>query len=714
MVAKGKVIQSHSKQNKTHKPQPLVISFVAVFYVGNEVCSEVMNFGKGFLVLISLQFTHLPDLPTLGVNERKDATGSHSLTALSFAKDRARSGCVIYHWIFAFFQLFSICWFFVGEIEYYGRSFLKCVARITGVSNDNTGMVSPTMADLQAVSSVFQGVAFLAATAFLQQSLVLITEFEKCFLLNIKDHVKDSFSPFPYVLASQAAVYIWRWPPNPQNEKRAGMILFPDALLLFPQVCMLNPPNECSLSHSAGGGIHICGKSRETRPQKYEITQLEEDDPFLFFNISFLKKCFFCDVFSVIEHVKHLMNNSSIRRYCFNSKTLERACSKETCKEQNKSIFIQEHVSFSLRKRDKELNCSKIAGEAVPQECGDALVQNISKFICLLFHGIHPSVECLPERELLSSCSCATVEKLRHSREINLMFICFVLFHLILEVLLFSVLNVNEQIQIFFFFFPPAMHVLDNDIECSDNINPAFVPSVSRIGNENYFKNVLFPHCETRSCSLRISWNTRNGKETSKIREYCHMSSKSIKDRFHTSKEGKFLFQLLKGTVGSKPISVGVSVGFNQPSRKCQASLRAAFGDPSARCLPACFKTCPFHLLHSCFVDRTCPGTREQNKVYFSVATRVNSSISLQQSSVGSLLPVFSSFLSSIRDCQMLSGSHRKEKLFLAPTGSANNKQPVYPTHKMQNLIFLGQHQQKTLPSSTCCLPSLILFYKYG
>lgn len=35
------------------------------------------------------------------------------------------------------------------------------------------------------------------------------------------------------------------------------------------------------------------------------------------------------------------MNNSSIRWYCFYSKTLERACSKEICKEQNKSIFFQ-------------------------------------------------------------------------------------------------------------------------------------------------------------------------------------------------------------------------------------------------------------------------------------------------------------------------------------------------------------------------------------
>lgn len=33
---------------------------------------------------------------------------------------------------------------FMGEIEYYGRSFFKCVARITGVSNDNTGSIFGT------------------------------------------------------------------------------------------------------------------------------------------------------------------------------------------------------------------------------------------------------------------------------------------------------------------------------------------------------------------------------------------------------------------------------------------------------------------------------------------------------------------------------------------------------------------------------------------
>lgn len=120
------------------------------------------------------------------VSERKHATGSHSLTAHSFAKDRARPGHVIYYWIFAFFQLFwvrflwlggwwgkqftnhplmncccyqlslslglllclvfcpQVLWVFVGETEYCGRSFLKCVARITGVSNDNTGSTSGT------------------------------------------------------------------------------------------------------------------------------------------------------------------------------------------------------------------------------------------------------------------------------------------------------------------------------------------------------------------------------------------------------------------------------------------------------------------------------------------------------------------------------------------------------------------------------------------
>lgn len=114
------------------------------------------------------------------VCERKHATGSHSLTSHSFAKDRARSGGGIYYWVFCIFPavlsyvfmggrwwgkqftnhhlvnccccqlslflglllflvfLLSDTLLFVGEIEYCGRSFLKCVARITGVINDNT------------------------------------------------------------------------------------------------------------------------------------------------------------------------------------------------------------------------------------------------------------------------------------------------------------------------------------------------------------------------------------------------------------------------------------------------------------------------------------------------------------------------------------------------------------------------------------------------
>lgn len=38
----------------------------------------------------------------------------------------------------------------------------------------------------------------------------------------------------------------------------------------------------------------------------------------------------------------------------------------------------------------------------------------------------------------------------------------------------------------FFLIYCSACHFyLDNDIECSDDINPVFVPSVSRICNEN-------------------------------------------------------------------------------------------------------------------------------------------------------------------------------------------------------------------------------------
>lgn len=43
----------------------------------------------------------------------------------------------------------------------------------------------------------------------------------------------------------------------------------------------------------------------------------------------------------------------------------------------------------------------------------------------------------------------------------------------------------------------------------------------------------------------------------------------------------------------------------------------------------------------------------------------------------------------------MLSGSHRKREIVSGTAGSANNKQPVYPSHKIQNLIFLQQHQIK-------------------
>lgn len=42
-------------------------------------------------------------------------------------------------------------------------------------TNSFISVVSPTMADLQAVSSMVQEVTFLAATAFLQQSLVLVS-----------------------------------------------------------------------------------------------------------------------------------------------------------------------------------------------------------------------------------------------------------------------------------------------------------------------------------------------------------------------------------------------------------------------------------------------------------------------------------------------------------------------------------------------------------
>lgn len=43
-------------------------------------------------------------------------------------------------------------------------------------------------------------------------------------------------------------------------------------------------------------------------------------------------------------------------------------------------------------------------------------------------------------------------------------------------------------------------------------------------------------------------------------------------------------------------------------------------------------------------------ASREQKKVHFSVAMRVNSFISLQQSSVGPLLPVFSSIVGNVTD----------------------------------------------------------------
>lgn len=42
-------------------------------------------------------------------------------------------------------------------------------------TNSFISVVSPTMADLQAVSSMVQEVTFLTATAFLQQSLVLVS-----------------------------------------------------------------------------------------------------------------------------------------------------------------------------------------------------------------------------------------------------------------------------------------------------------------------------------------------------------------------------------------------------------------------------------------------------------------------------------------------------------------------------------------------------------
>lgn len=76
--------------------------------------------------------------------------------------------------------------------------------------------------------------------------------------LQVKEHVKDSFFPFPHVLVSQAAVHR-RWPPNPQSEKRAGRKA-PDPSLLpnwndfhsgytcaiFLQVYMLSPSTRCS------------------------------------------------------------------------------------------------------------------------------------------------------------------------------------------------------------------------------------------------------------------------------------------------------------------------------------------------------------------------------------------------------------------------------------------------------------------------------------
>lgn len=66
-------------------------------------------------------------------------------------------------------------------------------------------------------------------------------------------------------------------------------------------------------------------------------------------------------------------------------------------------LCFQSHLSKQSLKI-QYLVGSKIPGIAVPQGCGDALVQSINKqFICVFFHGIHPSVECLPERELLSS-----------------------------------------------------------------------------------------------------------------------------------------------------------------------------------------------------------------------------------------------------------------------------------------------------------------------
>ncbi|CAN0223488.1 unnamed protein product, partial [Bubo scandiacus] len=109
--------------------------------------------------------------------ERKHATGSHSLTSHSFAKDRARSEGLL---LFLVFLLSDI---FVGEIEYCGRSFLKCVARITGVINDNMKNIigtcyddaeSTTMADLHTVSLMYRGVTFLTVIAFLQKLVVLV------------------------------------------------------------------------------------------------------------------------------------------------------------------------------------------------------------------------------------------------------------------------------------------------------------------------------------------------------------------------------------------------------------------------------------------------------------------------------------------------------------------------------------------------------------
>lgn len=55
------------------------------------------------------------------------------------------------------------------------QDFCQCLIMNLLKTNSFISVVSPTTADLQAVSSVFQGVTFLTATAFLQQSLVLVS-----------------------------------------------------------------------------------------------------------------------------------------------------------------------------------------------------------------------------------------------------------------------------------------------------------------------------------------------------------------------------------------------------------------------------------------------------------------------------------------------------------------------------------------------------------